>query len=119
MLALEHRAARSALAGRPKDRDEGEEDAATADHDVNRDESAAYLISEARVERREPHVVIGLLGHPMPTVAGVDDEARPVAGLTLTRDQTHEVLRLLVEQMEQSDWVLPGRLEWLRRRAMG
>ena len=119
VLALEHRAARSALAGRSSDKAEGEEDAIDVERDACPVEPVAYLISEARVERREAHVVIGLLGYSMPTVNGVGDEAMPVAGLTLTREQTHEVLRLLVEQIDQSDWVLPGRLEWLRQRAMG
>ena len=113
VLALEHRAARSALLGRS--RHEGDENVASAGHDDEADEPVACLISEARVERREPHVVIGLLGYPMPTVLGVDDEALPVAGLTLTRDQTHEVLRLLVKQVDHSDWALPRRLEWLRQ----
>ena len=49
----------------------------------------------------------------MPMVNGVGEEAEPVAGLKLAREQTHEVLGLLVEQVDQSNWVLP------RRRTVG
>ena len=116
VLALEHQAAHSSLAGRSKNQnDEGDEGAKAAEHDDSLEGSKAHLVSEARVEQREGHVVIGLLGHLMPTINSVGDDATPVAGLTLTREQTHEVLRLLVEQVDQSDWVLPRRLEWLRR----
>ena len=119
VLALEHRAAHSALAGPPGDNANSEEDAFTAQRGTDLDDPSAYLVAEARVERRDPHIVIGLLGYSMPTVNGVGDEAMPVAGLTLTREQTHEVLRLLVAQVDRSDWILPERLEWLRQRAMG
>mgnify|MGYP006432667761 CR=1 FL=1 len=116
VLALEHRAARSALAGRS--REEGNEGVTPVADNADPDEPAVWLVSEARVERREDHVIVGLLGQSMPTVTNNDDEAMPVAGLTLTREQTHEVLRLFVEQIDQSDWVLPKWLEWLRQRSM-
>ena len=118
VLALEHRAARSAIAGQAKSKTEGNENAVATEPDAHPEAPAPYLISEARVERRESHIVIGLLGHPIPTANGVSDDPAPVAGLTLTRDQTHEVLRLLVEQVDRSDWILPRRLEWLRQRTM-
>ncbi|MFP4147250.1 MAG: hypothetical protein ACLFSI_05995 [Halorhodospira sp.] len=110
VLALEHRAARSALAG-PAEGEGGE--AATAAEPEASDEPPAYLVSEARVEWREGRVLIGLLGHPMPTVYGVG-EAVPVAGLTLTREQAHEALRMLADQAKQAEWALPRRLGWLR-----
>ena len=113
--ALEHRAARSALAGPAEG--EGGEAAAGSEDDAEPEEPdgepPAYLISEARVEWREGQVLVGLLGHPMPTVDGVG-EAVPVAGLTLTREQAHEALRMLADQAEQADWALPRRLGWLR-----
>lgn len=112
VLALEHQAARSALAEPRQAADESE--AATPELDADADAAAMWLVSEARVEQRDAYGVIGLMGHRMPTAPGAIGQPDPVAGLTLTREQTHEVLRLLVEQIDRSDWTLPRRLEWLR-----
>lgn len=117
VLALEHQAARSAMAApsAAADSDGPSDSGAAGDIDATA-ATAVWLISEARVEQRSVHSVIGLMGHSMRAGQGVPGDPEPVAGLTLTREQTHEVLRLLVEQIDRSDWTLPRRLEWLRPR---
>ena len=119
VLALEHQAAHAALsgpaAGEGDEAAEGDEPGEGAETPEAPETPPAYLVTEARVEAREGHLLLGLLGHPMPTVFGVSGAAAPVAGLLLTREQAHELLRMLAEQADQAEWALPRRLGWLRR----
>ncbi|MFW6380350.1 MAG: hypothetical protein ACOCZF_02950 [Halorhodospira sp.] len=124
VMALEHQAARSELAGQ---RQAHSGEAATAEgaaaeegEDAEPEEPAAYLVTEARLEvPAGDQVLIGLLGHPMPTVFAACGESVPVAGLSLSRSQAHELLRMLAEQARQADWGLPRRLGWLARLRRG
>ncbi len=115
VMALEHVAARSELAGAA---DAGPSDPA----DASRAAQAvgpitpwtARLISEARVEARPEGIGVGLLGHRLTAEGVAQGEAEAAAGLLLERPQAHELLRMLTGRAEQAGWALEGRRVWPR-----
>ncbi|GEM_PF-864678 len=116
VMALEHIAARSQLAGAA---DAVSDDLAEA----SRTAQAAgpvtpwttHLVSEARVEAGdEGGLRIGLLGHRLTAEGLARGEAEAVAGLMLERAQAHELLRMVTEQAEQAGWALEGLRVWPR-----
>ena len=127
VLALEHLAARSEIAGERRageDREDAESEAAeggdqASDSSGDPEPQGSFLVTEARVEGREDAVLIGLAGHALPAEPGRAAAAEPVAGLSLTRAQAHELLHMLAEQAQHAQWGLSRSLSWLERLRRG
>ena len=116
VMALEHVAARSELAGQKGAEAQSEQGAGESGQPTDPGEPTAhYLITEARVEAREGQLLIGLLGVEQPTGAGLAQSPEPVAGLSLGRSQAHHFLSMLGEQSRAAQWGLPRSLNWMRR----
>ena len=118
VMAMEHLAARSELAGGARRNDQGVEASGEAGERSSGPTSAeepavAYLITRERVEIRDGSVLVGLAGHRLPAEPGVVPAPEGAGGLALTRSQAHELLRLFTEQAEQAHWELPRTPQWV------
>ncbi|MBK5935781.1 hypothetical protein [Halorhodospira halophila] len=116
VMAMEHVAARSELAGQRQKTDdsaakEREEHERT---DARQLEDGSYLITQERIDLQQGQLLVGVLGHDLPSSSGLAQTPRPVGALSLSRAQAHELLRLLTEQAEQAQWGLGRSVSWLR-----
>jgi len=116
VMAMEHVAARSELAGQRQASEEGphQEPAEHERTDAQPVEDGAYLITQERIDIQQGQVLVGLLGHDLPSAPGLAQTPRPVGALSLSRTQAHEFLRMLTAQAEQARWGLGRSVSWLR-----
>ncbi|MCG5539492.1 hypothetical protein [Halorhodospira sp. 9622] len=117
VMAMEHVAARSELAGQRQSTDEGAAEQPRGGEDgdgAQPVEDGSYLITQERIDIQQGQVVAGLLGHDLPSAPGLALTPRPVGALSLSRTQAHELLRMLTEQAEQAGWGLARSVSWLR-----
>ncbi|MCG5533010.1 hypothetical protein LRF89_06080 [Halorhodospira sp. 9621] len=116
VMAMEHVAARSELAGQRQGSEEGpqQEPGAHERTDAQPVEDGAYLITQERIDIQQGQVLVGLLGHDLPSAPGLAQTPRPVGALSLSRTQAHELLRMLTAQAEQAQWGLGRSVSWLR-----
>ena len=118
VMAMEHVAARSELAGqRQQEQEEGAQQQDDGEHertDARRLEDGSYLITGERIEVKEGQVLVGLSGHELPAAPGLAQTPSPVGALSLSRTQAHELLRMLTDQAEQAQWGLARSVSWLR-----
>lgn len=128
VMAMEHVAARSELAGQRREAETQAADGAGAGEDDSHEripatpvEGGAYLITQERVEVKQGQVLVGLLGHELPSAPGLAQAPHAVGGLALSRTQAHELLRMLSDQADQAQWGLSRSVAWMRwlRRGSG
>ena len=116
VMAMEHVAARSELAGQRQNTEQSTGQA-QEEHDrtqVRPLEDLAYLVTQERIDVQQGQVLVGLLGHDLPSTPGLAQTPRPVGALSLSRTQAHELLRMLTEQAEAAQWDLGRSVSWLR-----
>ncbi|MBK1734508.1 hypothetical protein CKO15_04245 [Halorhodospira abdelmalekii] len=133
VLALEHLAALSELAGQRQDaaaRRQGEETEAADQSGAAASAASAagegadtalsgaaftghFLVSEDLLEVRDGALIVALLGQPLRnSEPGLPQEAAPIAAMSLSRAQAHELLRMLGEHTKAARWGLQQRLSW-------